>query len=147
MIRNDEETRKRLRTICIGLFLAAAAVGGIRNYLTGSDLGGELRIERAPELPVAVLQKELASEEEGPSTAGAIESTESAAPTGVDTLIDINRADREELETLHGIGPAKASKIIEYREEYGGFNAVEELMEIKGIGPATFSKIKDSVCL
>lgn len=141
MIRNDEETRKRLRTICIGLFLAAAAVGGIRNYLTGSDLGGELRIERAPELPVAVLQKELASEEEGPSSA------ESAASTGVDTLIDINRADREELETLHGIGPAKASKIIEYREEYGGFNAVEELMEIKGIGPATFSKIKDSVCL
>jgi len=141
MIRNDEETRKRLRTICIGLFLAAAAVGGIRNYLTGSDLGGELRIERAPELPVAVLQKELASEEEGPSSA------ESAASTGVDTLIDINHADREELETLHGIGPAKASKIIEYREEYGGFNAVEELMEIKGIGPATFSKIKDSVCL
>lgn len=141
MIRNDEETRKRLRTICIGLFLAAAAVGGIRNYLTGSDLGGELRIERAPELPVVVLQKELASEEEGPSSA------ESAASTGVDTLIDINRADREELETLHGIGPAKASKIIEYREEYGGFNAVEELMEIKGIGPATFSKIKDSVCL
>jgi len=60
-----------------------------------------------------------------------------------DGKVNLNTAGSEELQIAPGIGPAKAQKIIDYREQYGGFSYLEELMEIKGIGQKTFDKIKD----
>ena len=60
-------------------------------------------------------------------------------------LIDLNSATQEELETLPGIGPAKARAILEYRRQYGGFVSAEEIMEVRGIGQATYEKIKDRI--
>ena len=61
-------------------------------------------------------------------------------------LININTASEEELiENLNGVGPAMAKKIIEYRENNGGFSSIEELMNIKGIGEKKFEKLKGSV--
>lgn len=60
-------------------------------------------------------------------------------------LININRASKEELMTLAGIGEAKALDIIAYREAQGGFNSIEELMEISGIKEGVFEKIKDQI--
>ena len=62
-------------------------------------------------------------------------------------LININTADRAELESLPGIGPVKAKAIMEYRSRYKGFVAKEEIMEVKGIGPATYEKIKDKITI
>lgn len=59
--------------------------------------------------------------------------------------VDINNASQTELETLPGIGPSLASKIIEYREQNGGFKNIEELQNVKGIGDAKYSEIKDNV--
>lgn len=53
--------------------------------------------------------------------------------------IDINTASREQLETLTGIGPVYAQRIIEARP----FSSIDELIEIKGIGEKTLQKIKD----
>ena len=61
--------------------------------------------------------------------------------------IDINKASSEELQELNGIGPALASRIIEYRKSYGDFVSIEEIMEVKGIGEKTFAKIKDHICV
>jgi competence protein ComEA len=58
--------------------------------------------------------------------------TEPAAST---ELIDINSASQSELETLPGIGPTTARKIIDYREENGPFQAIEDIMNVSGIGP------------
>ena len=68
---------------------------------------------------------------------------ESAGPaeTG-QTKVNINTAGAEELMTLNGIGEAKASAIIQYREENGKFGSIEELMEISGIKEGVFEKIK-----
>jgi competence protein ComEA len=52
-------------------------------------------------------------------------------------VVDINRADATQLETLNGIGPAKAAAIIEYREANGPFATVEDLANVKGIGLRT----------
>ncbi len=51
--------------------------------------------------------------------------------------IDINRADATALEQLHGIGPAKAQAIVEFREANGPFLQVEDLAKVKGIGLRT----------
>jgi competence protein ComEA len=58
--------------------------------------------------------------------------------------VNINTADVKELESLKGIGPSTAEKIVEYRKTHK-FNTVEDLMNVKGIGEKTFVKIKDDL--
>lgn len=66
-------------------------------------------------------------------------------PVEQTALVNLNTADAEELETLPGIGPATAQKIIAYRESVGAFQSTEELMQVYGIGEKTFEKLKELV--
>ena len=59
--------------------------------------------------------------------------------------VNINTASQTELETLNGIGPSTASKIIEYREENGKFRKIEDLKNVSGIGEAKYEAIKDNI--
>lgn len=61
--------------------------------------------------------------------------------------VNINTASAEELDTLPGIGPAMAKRIIEYRETEGSFAAPEDLKKVRGIGEAKFQKLKDKICI
>lgn len=60
-------------------------------------------------------------------------------------LIDINVASQAELETLPGIGPTTAQKIIEYRDANGPFLSTEDIINVSGIGPGTYERIKDLI--
>lgn len=62
-------------------------------------------------------------------------------------LININTATQTELETLDGIGPSTAKKIIDYREENGKFNSKEDIQNVPGIGDAKYAGIKDNICV
>jgi competence protein ComEA len=62
-----------------------------------------------------------------------------------DLLININTADQGELETLPGIGPVTAQKIIDFRTANGGFPTVEAILEVSGIGEVTFENIRDLI--
>lgn len=64
-----------------------------------------------------------------------------------DKRISINQASLEELESLPGIGPSIASRIIDYRNEYGFFQKLEDIMLIKGIKLSIYNKIKDLIRL
>ena len=60
--------------------------------------------------------------------------------------IDVNTATAEELaEALHGIGMAKARAIIEYREENGQFEHIDELVSVRGIGLRTVDRNRDRI--
>ena len=59
--------------------------------------------------------------------------------------ININKATQEELETLSGIGPSIANKIVQYRKENGNFKSVEDIKNVSGIGDNKFNEIKDSI--
>lgn len=75
--------------------------------------------------------------------------TNSTTTSGVnkDGKININTATVGELDTLPGIGPARAADIISYREQNGGFKSIEDIKNIKGIGDASFEKLKDKITI
>ena len=62
-------------------------------------------------------------------------------------LVDINTADQTELESLPGIGTAKAQAILDYRSIHGSFDSIEELLEVEGIGEKLLEKIQDYVII
>jgi competence protein ComEA len=59
--------------------------------------------------------------------------------------LDINIASQSELENLPGIGPVKAQAIIDYREESGPFEAIEDILEVSGIGEYTYELIRELI--
>lgn len=61
------------------------------------------------------------------------------------TLININTATKEQLMTLSGIGEGRAEAILQYREEKGTFQRIEQIMEVSGIKNALYDKIKDKI--
>ena len=83
----------------------------------------------------------------GPTaTAGAGSGGGSAGTGGEESaVVDLNTADQTALETLPGIGPGLAGRIIAWRDEHGRFTAVEDLLDVSGIGDVRFAELRDRV--
>ncbi|MFO7581964.1 ComEA family DNA-binding protein [Guyparkeria sp.] len=64
--------------------------------------------------------------------------------TAAETL-DLNQASAEELVQLDGIGPVYAERIVDYRDENGPFDSVDQLTEVNGIGPKTLDDLRDQL--
>lgn len=67
------------------------------------------------------------------------------AGTASDGRVNLNTADAAALETLPGVGPALAARIIDWRETNGRFTAPEDLLSVSGIGDKTFAAMRDLV--
>ena len=80
-----------------------------------------------------------------PSSPGQSATSESPGATG--GLVNINTATSEQLQSLSGIGEAKAKKIIDYREQSGPFSSVDDLTNVSGIGEKTLESIRSSICV
>ena len=63
----------------------------------------------------------------------------------VSNKVDLNQATKEDLMTLPGVGEAKATAILAYRDEIGKFTTIEQLMEVPGIKDATYQQLKDFI--
>jgi competence protein ComEA len=87
-----------------------------------------------------------ASSSSGSSSSGAL----GVAPAGGSApgaVVNINTASLDELDSLDGVGPSTAQKIIDYRTENGGFKTVDEIKEVPGIGDAKFAAMQDSITI
>jgi competence protein ComEA len=65
-----------------------------------------------------------------------------AGPPGEEGPISLGNATVQQLDTIDGIGPVTAQKIVEYRDRHGGLASVEQLDEVGGIGPATMESLR-----
>lgn len=70
---------------------------------------------------------------------------EPVAEEKTESLVHINLDGKDALMTLNGIGSSKADSILNYREENGFFQTIEEIKNVSGIGDATFENLKDSI--
>ncbi len=116
--------------ICLAIFMFAAMVGYNAFYIPGSPEVVEVS---------AVRNSESSSMNFGSSSA--------EKSKEMSEIINLNTASESELTKLHGIGPAMAKRIIEYRESFGGFSSIEEVKNVRGIGDKLFEKIKINICI
>lgn len=81
------------------------------------------------------------------STINTSTTIDSASNTTTDsgTLININTADRTQLEEIPGVGEATATKILAYREDNGLFLSIEDIMNVSGIGEAKFDAMRNVI--
>ena len=71
----------------------------------------------------------------------------SSTPSNKNQKININKANAQDLESVPGIGPSTAEKIVTYRNENGKFSSIDDLKNVTGIGEKKFESIKDYISI
>ena len=84
----------------------------------------------------------------GAAAAASVAGTGPGEPGGPPPApVSLNTATAEQLDTLDGVGPATAAKILDYRRQHGGFRSIDDLGEIPGIGPKRLAALRGKVQL
>jgi competence protein ComEA len=78
-----------------------------------------------------------------PPARAAASGAPAAAVLLFDQPLDLNVATAADLAALPGLGPVRAARIVELRDERRGFRAVDELLDVRGIGPATLARVRE----
>lgn len=113
------------------LIEAVEAAGGFTESADMASVNGALAISDQDHIHVLPL----------PVTTDAV-SVDPQLGLASSSLIDLNAASSEELQTLPGIGPAKAESIIEHRRVNGPFTRIEDILAVSGIGEKTFESFQ-----
>lgn len=104
--------------------------------------GERLYVPRLGEVDVP---QALGGDAGGGAGAGGEGSASGGGVSGPAGLVDLNAADQAALETLPGIGPALAGRILAWRDEHGRFATVDDLLDVSGIGDARLADLRDRV--
>ncbi len=127
---------------------AIAAAGGLARSAAVGELNLALPLVDGTQLKIGTRKRPggWIRDGTGSLTAGSSGSGSSGAG-GQSTKISLNTATVQQLDTLPGIGPVTAAKIIDWRKAHGKFTAITELQEVDGIGPKTYADLADRVRL
>ncbi|MPZ73719.1 MAG: ComEA family DNA-binding protein, partial [Nitriliruptorales bacterium] len=117
---------------------AVTAAGGPRRRAVLDGLNLARVLTDGEQVLVAAKGDSAASETAGAAAAG-------ATPGAGSATVNLNRATVPELETLPGIGPVLAERIIQHRDSVGGFKDVGELRDVPGIGEKTFQALSELI--
>lgn len=124
---------------------AIAAAGGPLPRVDLTSLNLARRVADGEQLLVGVVPPpgaEPAGGAAGPAGGAPGQAGGASAPGG---KIDLNRATVEQLDTLPGVGPVTAARILDWRTHHGRFTAVEQLREVEGIGERRFGQLRSLV--
>ncbi|MEA2180788.1 MAG: competence protein ComEA [Solirubrobacteraceae bacterium] len=105
-----------------------------RADLSAVNLAAQLEDGRQVLVPVRV-----------PSGGAAVAGGAATAGAAQPAKVNLNTATAEQLDTLAGVGPATAAKILAHREQHGGFGSVEELGDVPGIGERRLEALRELV--
>jgi competence protein ComEA len=113
---------------------ALRRAGGATHRADLSQVNRAARLEDGRQILVPTRASASVAAAGGPATAGP-----AATPS---VPLDLNTATLEQLETLDGVGPATAQKIVDYRTAHNGFGSVDELDQVPGIGPMRLAALR-----
>ena len=126
-----------------------ALAGGLKSGGTTENINLSKRLYNEDMIVVlskAELKKSLSAATNSNGQSNSSTSSSGNSSIVSNTKVSLNKASKEELMTLNGIGEAKALAIIEYRKEKP-FTEIAELMQVSGIGESIYEKIKDFIIL
>lgn len=112
---------------------AITAAGGLTKRARPGDLNLAAKVTDGAQLVISRTGSTVTASEAAQGTSGAA------------ATIDLNAATLEQLDTLPGVGPVTAQKILAWRDEHGRFRTVAELQEVDGIGPKSYAQIAPRV--
>ena len=126
MKREGVAVEQRKFALCVFGFFVAAAIFAL-GYFAGINA-------QQPQIQISAVEVQNAAP------------VVTAVPQEQDTgLVDLNTADQAALETLPGVGPVLAERILAYRSENGLFIAKEQLMDVEGIGEVRYAELEDMI--
>ncbi len=121
------------------VYEAVEQAGGFREDADTTFINQATLVEDGQKLEIPTLEEALKFRESG------VTDTSTVGQTADNGKININTADAALLETIPGIGAVKAQRIIDYRNDNGLFESIEEITNVSGIGEASLRKIRDYI--
>lgn len=127
------------------VYEAINLAGGLSENAAADSLNQAGYLEDGQMIHVLTREEAASQPELSTSTASSAAGTSGSGSQGTsgNTKVNINRAGKEELMQLPGIGESKAEAILAYRNEHGSFSSVEDLQKISGIKEGVLQKIRD----
>ena len=126
---------------------AIESAGGLTKEADLTHINLAYILEDGEKIYIPKKGEKIEEEEVGVVGLGADTSVLPSSSSTKSSKININKATQTELESIPGVGPSTAQKIIDYREENGKFTSVEDIKNVSGIGNAKYEKMKDYIKL
>ncbi|MCI1224288.1 ComEA family DNA-binding protein [Bifidobacterium sp.] len=118
-----------------------SSVGGNASDNPSSNSSADESKSNAPE-ETQIPQHTATAPADGPTASLVTPSNPAAKDSG---LVNLNTATMQELDTISGVGPVTAQRILEHRQRIGRFTSIDQLLDISGIGPKTLEKLRSQV--